>query len=41
MTVVLGVVAFAVLVVGGKRVNVAYVVLAGGAVGLVRALFGA
>jgi len=40
-TLVLGVVAFAVLVVGGKRVNVAYVVLAGGAVGLVRALLGA
>src|SRR5262249_45696839 len=37
VTVVLGVVAFAVLVVGGRRVNVAYVVLAGGAVGLVRA----
>jgi hypothetical protein len=29
-----------VLVVGGRRVNVAYVVLAGGAVGLVRALVG-
>jgi hypothetical protein len=29
--------AFVVLVVGGKRVNIAYVVLAGGAVGLVRA----
>ena len=40
-TLVLGVVAFAVLVVWGKRVNVAYVVLAGGAVGLVRALVGA
>jgi chromate transporter len=40
-TLVLGVVAFAVLVVGGKRVNVAYVVLAGGVVGLVRALLGA
>src|SRR5262249_7866705 len=40
-TLVLGVVAFAVLVVGGKRVNVAYVVLAGGAVGLIRALLGA
>jgi chromate transporter len=39
-TFVLGVVAFGVLVVGGKRVNVAYVVLAGGAVGLVRALVG-
>ena len=37
VTLALGVVAFAVLVVGGKRVNVAYVVLAGGAVGLVRA----
>ena len=40
VTLVLGVVAFVVLVVGGKRVNVAYVVLAGGAVGLVRALLG-
>jgi chromate transporter len=38
VTLVLGAVAFVVLVVGGKRVNVAYVVLAGGAVGLVRAL---
>src|SRR5262249_54095564 len=36
-TLVLGVVAFGVLVTFGKRVNVAYVVLAGGAVGLVRA----
>ena len=33
ITLALGVVAFGVLVVGGKRVNVAYVVLAGGAVG--------
>ena len=41
VTLVLGVVAFGVLVLGGKRVNVAYVVLAGGAVGLVRALVGA
>ncbi|HZW89906.1 MAG TPA: chromate transporter, partial [Myxococcaceae bacterium] len=41
VTVVLGAAAFGVLVVGGKRVNVAYVVLAGGAVGLVRALLGA
>ena len=41
VTLVLGVVAFAVLVIGGKRVNVAYVVLAGGAVGLVRVLLGA
>jgi len=40
VTLVLGVVAFAALVVGGKKVNVAYVVLAGGAVGLVRALVG-
>ena len=40
VTLVLGVVAFAVLVIAGKRVNVAYVVLAGGAVGLVRALAG-
>ncbi|HUM12044.1 MAG TPA: chromate efflux transporter [Myxococcaceae bacterium] len=40
VTLVLGVVAFAVLVVGGRRVNVAYVVLGGGAVGLVRALLG-
>ena len=40
VTLVLGVVAFGVLVLGGKRVNVAYVVLAGGAVGLVRALVG-
>ncbi len=38
VTLVLGVVAFVVLAVGGKRVNIAYVVLAGGAVGLVRAL---
>jgi chromate transporter len=38
VTLVLGIVAFVVLAVGGKRVNVAYVVLAGGAVGLVRAL---
>jgi len=37
VTLVLGVMAFVVLVVGGKRVNIAYVVLAGGAVGLVRA----
>jgi chromate transporter len=41
VTLVLGVVAFAVLVVRGRRVNVAYVVLAGGVVGLVRALAGA
>ena len=41
VTLVLGVVAFGVLVAGGKRVNVAYVVLAGGAVGLLRALLGA
>ncbi|HZJ55775.1 MAG TPA: chromate efflux transporter [Myxococcaceae bacterium] len=41
VTLVLGIVAFVVLVVGGKRVNVAYVVLAGGAVGLVRAFLGA
>jgi chromate transporter len=41
VTLVLGVVAFAVLVVGGRRVNVAWVVLAGGVVGLVRALAGA
>jgi chromate transporter len=40
VTLVLGVVAFAVLVIAGKRVNVAYVVLAGGAVGLIRALVG-
>ncbi len=40
VTLVLGVVAFGVLVVGGRRVNVAYVVLAGGVVGLVRALVG-
>jgi chromate transporter len=40
LTVVLGLVAFAVLVVGGRRVNIAWVVLAGGAVGLVRALVG-
>jgi len=41
VTLVLGVVAFGVLVVGGRRVNVAWVVLAGGVVGLVRALVGA
>jgi len=41
VTGVLGLVAFAVLVAWGKRVNVAYVVLAGGVVGLVRALLGA
>ncbi len=41
VTLILGVVALAVLVVGGKKVNVAYVVLAGGAIGLVRALLGA
>jgi hypothetical protein len=41
VTAVLGTVAFVVLVLGGKRVNVAYVVLAGGAVGLARALLGA
>jgi chromate transporter len=41
ITLVLGAVAFGVLVVGGRRINVAYVVLAGGAVGLVRALAGA
>jgi chromate transporter len=41
VTLVLGVAAFGVLVTFGKRVNVAYVVLAGGAVGLVRALVGA
>jgi chromate transporter len=40
VTAVLGTVAFVVLVLGGKRVNVAYVVLAGGAVGLARALLG-
>jgi chromate transporter len=38
VTLVLGVVAFAVLVVGGRRVNVLYVVLAGGVLGLLRAL---
>ena len=41
VTVILGVVALGVLVVGGKRVNVALVVLAGGLVGVVRALLGA
>ena len=41
VTLVLGVVAFGVLVAGGKRVNVAWVVLAGGVVGLVRVLLGA
>jgi chromate transporter len=41
VTLVLGVVAFGVLVVGGRRINVAWVVLAGGVVGLVRALVGA
>jgi chromate transporter len=41
VTAVLGAVAFVVLVRGGKKVNVAYVVLAGGVVGLVRALVGA
>jgi chromate transporter len=40
LTVVLGVVAFVVLVVGGRRVNIAWVVLAGGVVGLFRALAG-
>ena len=41
VTVILGVVALGVLVIGGKRVNVALVVLAGGLVGVVRALLGA
>jgi chromate transport protein ChrA len=41
VTAILGAVAFVVLVLGGKKVNVAYVVLAGGVVGLVRALLGA
>jgi chromate transporter len=41
VTAVLGAVAFVVLVRGGKKVNVAYVVLAGGVVGLFRALVGA
>ena len=41
VTGVLGLVAFAVLVAWGKRVNVAYIVLAGGVLGLVRALLGA
>lgn len=41
VTAVLGTVAFVVLVLGGKKVNVAWVVLAGGAVGLARALLGA
>lgn len=38
VTLVLGVAAFAVLVSGGRRVNVASIVLAGGVVGLLRAL---
>ncbi len=40
-TLVLGIAALVALVVGGKRVNVALIVLAGGVVGLVRALLGA
>jgi len=40
VTVALGAAAFAVLAVGGRKVNVAYVVLAGGVVGLIRALAG-